>query len=267
MAISYAGTQLDLTQRFPDGTYAFHVIPHPGPAPCQIVWRYEGDHELFALYLLVNHLREQGAQCLRLVMPYVPNARMDRVKAANEVFTLKHFAQFINDLRFDAVVILDPHSNVAPALLNNVIVKTPEYYVEQALDHIKTRKLRIYYPDEGAMKRYIDMRFHGSALRYTFGIKQRDWLTGKILSTEVAHPEVVKDCDVLIIDDICSRGGTFYHSAKALKAAGAKDIYLFVTHCENTILQGEMINDDDVKHIFCTDSIFTGEHDKITVLS
>lgn len=45
---------------------------------------------------------------------------MDRVKNPDEVFTLKYFCEFINDLKFDVVYVNDPHSDVSMALLNNV---------------------------------------------------------------------------------------------------------------------------------------------------
>lgn len=73
--------------------------------------------------------------------------------------------------------------------------------------------------------------------------------------------ELVKDKGVLIVDDICSRGGTFYHAANALKEAGAKNIYLYVTHAEHTMVEGDMYNQDIVKKIFTTDSIFKPEWD------
>ena len=73
--------------------------------------------------------------------------------------------------------------------------------------------------------------------------------------------------DVLIVDDICSKGGTFYHSAKKLKALGAKNIYLYITHCENTILEGDLINSGLIKEIYTTDTIFTKKHDLIKVLT
>ena len=74
------------------------------------------------------------------------------------------------------------------------------------------------------------------------------------------------DSNILIIDDICSKGGTFYHSAKRLKEAGAANIYLYITHCENTIHEGELLNSDLIKHIYTTDSILTKTHEKITIL-
>ena len=73
--------------------------------------------------------------------------------------------------------------------------------------------------------------------------------------------------DVLIVDDICSKGGTFYHSAKKLKELGADNIYLYITHCENSILEGELINSGLIKEIYTTDTIFTKEHELIKVLN
>ena len=42
--------------------------------------------------------------------------------------------------------------------------------------------------------------------------------------------ELIDGSRVLIVDDLCSRGGTFYHSAKKLKELGAKEIYLYISH-------------------------------------
>ena len=67
------------------------------------------------------------------------------------------------------------------------------------------------------------------------------------------------------MDDICSRGGTFYHSAKKLKELGAKEVCLYVTHCENTIIEGELLTSDLIEKVYTTNSIFTKEHEKIEV--
>lgn len=71
-----------------------------------------------------------------------------------------------------------------------------------------------------------------------------------------AYPLAVID-PILIVDDICSKGGTFYHSAKALKAAGAKSVSLYVTHCESSITVGDLAASDGlVDHVYTTKSIF-----------
>ena len=229
----------------------------------QIAWNYESDAELFTLICLRKHYGQSNAI---LWMDYCPHARMDRVKESNDVFTLKYFADVINSLNFAEVRILDPHSNVCSALIDNVKVEYPQEMISKTISAISDKtNLVAFYPDEGAMKRGTDY-VKGV---YAFGIKKRDWETGKILGLELMNKDVVKDRDVLIIDDICSRGGTFYHSAKALHKAGAAEVNLYITHCEFTIHEGDLREKDLINQIYTTDSILRQTYwfDKINFLN
>ena len=242
---------------FPDGTLLTKFDPNSDefdPRGNMLVeWYYENDAELFALICVKRHLdRVYSYSDVILYMPYIPHARQDRVKSDEDVFTLKYFCEVINSLGFKIVHVRDAHSNVSLALLNNVEPMDVSRHINQAIYLCKdTDNFALYFPDEGAMKRYSD----GCGLPYTFGIKKRNWEDGKILGIQIADPEMVSGKDVLIIDDICSRGGTFYHSAKALKEAGAKDIYLYITHCENTILEGDIFTSGLIKQVYTTDSL------------
>jgi ribose-phosphate pyrophosphokinase len=159
--------------------------------------------------------------------------------------------------------------NVEDAIYDTIYKITCE--IAGSYDHQERMEaqadLVVFFPDEGAMKRYSDMI---NDIPYAFGIKKRDWATGKILGLDIMNAELVKDKNILIIDDICSRGGTFLHSAKALKAAGANRIFLYVTHAEQTMVEGEMYNNPDlVERIYTTDSIFNIEWDnldKVTIV-
>lgn len=247
-------------KRFPDGTLhaEFPRISFASPY-VYIDWLYENDAELFTLICARNHY---AGKKVRLYMPYVPHARMDRVKNDKDVFTLKYFCQTINSLNFDSVTIHDPHSNVAPALLNNVTVLTPERDVKDVIQRLKKEDLVMFYPDDGAMKRYEGML----DLPYAYGIKKRNWETGRIESLEVANGNLIEGKPVLIVDDICSYGGTFARASKVLKRLGASEIYLYVTHCENNILKGDIFKENIIDKVFTTKSIFTEEHEKIAVL-
>lgn len=262
------GRELSFTQ-FPDNTSSFRFDVNKSVKDLEweryeIEWRYDNDAECILLWYLVNHIRSivGSDSAIYLYMPYIPNARMDRVKNEDEVFTLKWFANFINGMHFDQVVVLDPHSNVSTALIDNVLVIQPEFLIQKAIDAIAADNLLLCYPDEGAAKRYSELM----EAEYIFGIKHRDWRTGKIERLELTTPEKVAGRTVLIVDDICSRGGTFTHTASALKEAGANDIYLYVSHCENTIFNGLVLTDGLIRHVFTTDSIYRGEHENVTVL-
>lgn len=249
------------TDRFPDGTLSLRLDLGETPKH-KIVWNYESDVEMAVLLYVVRHLKSFGHSA-DLYMPYIPNARMDRVKNSDEIFTLKYFAEFINYLEFENVYVLDPHSNVSAALFHNLHIDSGLRYIQCAISRIDDDNLVMYYPDEGAMKRYSELI---ADKPYAFGIKRRDWRSGNILGITLVNEDLVKGKNILIVDDICSKGGTFYHSAKALKSAGANDIYLYVSHCENTIFKGELIDSDLIKHIYTTKSLLTNAHDKITTI-
>lgn len=240
--------------QFPDGSLMlkmdenFHVR--------DLEWHYESDAELFTVICLAKKYYLDS-----LLLPYVPHARMDRTKNESDVFTLKYFADVINSLGFSEIKVLDPHSNVTTALLNNVVVQSPELYIKRAICKIDSDQVLMFYPDEGSVKRYSDM----FKRPYAFGIKKRDWNTGEILGLDVIGAESVSGKDILIVDDICSRGGTFLHSAKKLKELGANKIYLYVTHCENTILEGDLLTSGLIEKVFTTDSIFNQKHEMIEV--
>ena len=262
---------------FPDGTLHLNL---PDEHIYGVKWNYESDAELFTLICIAKHYNDPA---MELYLPYIPHARMDRVKSNEDVFTLKYFCEVINSLNFRRVWVMDAHSNVSLALLNNVKQMSVQDTIYDAVykltcelcggyDHQERMKaqadLVVFFPDEGAMKRYSDMI---NDMPYAFGIKKREWATGKILGLDIMNAELVKDKNVLIIDDICSRGGTFLHSAKALKAAGANRIFLYVTHAEKTMVEGEMYNNLDlVERIYTTDSIFNIEWDdrnKVTIVN
>ena len=244
---------------FPDGTFLLKEAitdTDEKDAAIEIKWNYENNEELLAIYFLAKHIQAAGYHNLILNMPYIPNARQDRVKNPEDVFTLKYFAELINSLHFTEVRVLDAHSNVSLALIDRVRQDTPQKYIGKVIDEIERnagKKPLMFYPDEGAGKRYSDM----ISLPYCFGIKKRDWSTGEIKGLSVAgETDQIAGNDVLIVDDICSYGGTFIHSAEALAALGAADIYLFMSHCEDSALKGKLCECGDIKQIYTTDSIF-----------
>jgi ribose-phosphate pyrophosphokinase len=265
--------------RFPDGTLLMKLPFSPKPSN-EIHWHYENDAELFKLICLVKTMREmyKGVR-IDLFMPYLPNARQDRIKNPEDVFTLKYFCEIINSLEFDTVFVTDVHSNVGLALLDRVREIKPWEQIHNALTKITFmetgdvmhearekcyKNLLLFYPDEGAMKRYSGEM----GMPFVFGVKKRNWETGAIEGLDLmGSVEDIKGKNILIIDDICSKGGTFYHSAKRLKEAGAANIYLYVTHCENTIYEGELLKEDSlIKHIFTTNSLLTAPNEKITIV-
>lgn len=261
--IKINGKQVELSH-FPDGTLLVKELI-PDSEKVVLTWLFENNEELVALFFLTKHLRAGGVKDVELELPYIPNARQDRVKRKEDVFTLKYFAQMINSLEFSRVRVLDPHSYVSEALIDRIDIQSPKQYVEKVMEKLGqegNENILMFYPDEGAMKRYSSMFDQP----YAFGIKKRDWVTGDIKGLDVSgQTELLHGSTVLIVDDICSRGGTFFFSAKKLKELGVSKVYLYISHCENTILEGEILESGLVEKVFTTNSIFTSQHEKVEV--
>ena len=259
---------IDLNQ-FPDGTLLvkFSAVA----STFTIEWKYENDAELFALICISRHLRELNPTAIfTLKMPYIPNARMDRVKETSDVFTLKYFAEVINSLQFSKVLVLDPHSATSKEMIANIEVLSPKPYMEEALQRIKEQggnPTTVFFVDKGGRSRYHEML----PLPSVYGEKERDWQTGQILGTKVVgDEELVKGKDILIIDDIISYGGSIYYNAMKLKELGCGNLYVFATHIENSILdedRGLLIRSGLINKLFTTDSLFSKQHERIETIT
>lgn len=247
-------------KNFPDGTY---MISAPDidekmlVKGIQLSWKYENEAELPVLIYLTENLKDRYPHLrLRLYMPYLPNARMDRTYKPSEVFTLKYFCSVINSLGFDKVSVLDVHSNVGVALLDRCESISPNKYIAQMLLECGFDPDRdyLFFPDEGSCKRYSGLQAITECKNIGFGIKKRDWDTGKILGLNAVGPDP-KGKRVFIIDDICAYGGTVYYSAEKLKELSCEDINVFFTHCENSIAKGKLFSCGMIKGIYTTNSL------------
>lgn len=172
---------------------------------------------MIELALLVNALRYEFHMStpIDLDLPYVPYSRQDRVCAEGDAFGLKVFAEQLNALNLNRVVIFDSHSDVAPALINNCIHREAK-----ALFALNTQFLARYShlvsPDAGAYKK-VNSIASLSNLPVIPALKTRDTSTGRLSNTVLVTTEVKNPSRFLIIDDICDKGGTFLALGTKLK--------------------------------------------------
>jgi len=226
--------------------------------------KYENDSDLIKLMFIKRYLDVLKKQS-ELVVYYMPYSRMDRSEGGS-AFTLKYVADFINALSFDKITVIEPHSDVTPALLNNCESSFPSvnilYDVKNNINFNNDNDY-LYFPDAGAEKRYSKMIKVKNQL---VGFKHRDFQTGKIISLEVLGEVKQKGFKVIMIDDLSSYGGTFILGATKLRELGASEIYLVVGHAEESIYKGDIFKTDLINKVFTTNSIVTEElNDRIKI--
>lgn len=193
-----------------------------------VTHRLNSFNDLGLLCLAVDALKRMGATPKTLIIPYFPAARQDRVMVKGEPLSVKIYADIINNLCFKKVVILDAHSEVTPALLNNCEAISNHRFIEKVIREIGTNATLIS-PDGGALKKiYKVSEFLGGA-EVVECSKSRDVKTGKLTGFKVYVNDLEgKDC--LIVDDISDGGGTFIGLAEELKNKNSGKLYLAVTH-------------------------------------
>jgi ribose-phosphate pyrophosphokinase len=220
-------------------------------------FRYHTDIDISMLIMLKKYVDNNfNHVSTTLVMKYIPYSRMDR-QIDGYLFTLKYFCQLINDLNFSKVIVLDAHSNVSTALLDRCYDVDVNTLIDGVFEQLKYDVDYVFYPDNGACKRYSEILKLPNNTPYFYGNKRRNLQTGEIINYELVDCPDIKDKNILIIDDLCAKGFTFYNAAQKLRENGAEKVYLYISHCEDSIYKGEIFKTDLINKVFTTDSILT----------
>ncbi len=248
-------------ETYPNGEGIYRSVSLDNPVTISI--RFEDERDITKLMFVCQYLQEHGITEIYLNVPYFPYSRMDR-KIFGYMFTLQYFADFLNSVGFKKIRVFDPHSEIVQELVENIEIDYPTSLIRDVLIDIGDVN-HIFYPDKGAHKKYVSQMVGGNleAIPYFYGDKTRNLQTGKIERYDLVNvPEVIGN--VLLVDDLCVYGGTFNWAGSLLKEAGADKVYLYVSHCENSIHDGELLEGDLIEKVYTTDSILTNwDHPKL----
>ena len=261
--------------RFPDGQQSI-TLENKGYAfrdtlkNVTIKSRFNSFRDLEIIIAANQTLRQLGAEYVELYVPYFLGARSDRRFEENSVNYLKNVVcPIINLQKFNRVTVVDPHSDVLEACLDNFEKFTNVGVVQFALvdyfaNILKIEKsnytdVELVSPDAGALKKVYHaaeaMSFNKDIL---IASKHRDIKTGKITHTEVPNLTGTESKAYFILDDICDGGRTFIELAKAIRLQRPKGefndkIFLVVTH--GLFSAGLKPLNDAFDGIYTTDSI------------
>lgn len=192
----------------------------------------KNSQDLMELVMAKNALDEvvRGLDVkMGLWMMYIPYARQDRFCEPGEAFGVKAFANILNSLKFDEVIVVDPHSDVSRAVIDNLTVIEQDDVAFHMLGwKIKQEGFHLVSPDGGALKKIFKL---GKRLGVEVHCaeKVRDTLTGEIIKTNITVLDF-EGKNLMIVDDICDGGRTFIELAKVLKERNVGKVELYVTH-------------------------------------
>lgn len=202
-----------------------------------VVARLQSAMEVLELALIKDALVRLigGSVKINLLLPYVPYGRQDRVCVRGESFSVQVFARLIAAMSFNQVTIVDPHSEITPAIFETLGVSLrviTQLEVIQRFDDFANRIMKgvvFISPDAGANKKTADIAKYFAHSEFIRADKMRNLATGEIKET-IVYADNLGGRDVVIADDICDGGRTFTELAKVLKAKNAGKVILYVTH-------------------------------------
>ena len=246
-----------------------HVKLEDGPEKSvRIIASLNSSDEIFKLILLTDALKRKGVEITEVFIPYVPYARQDRVMNNGEALSIKVFCELINSQNYKKVVVLDPHSEVTTALLNNVEVQELNLLEPVLLKYGHDDSV-LFSPDAGALKKIYKA---AQLANYTGEVvtcsKHRDTTTGKITDTIVPYRIDHYKKNIIIVDDICDGGRTFIEIAKKIKLVPSEErkIVLVVTH--GIFSQGlDVLKEGGIDKVYTTNSFKDIDHPLVTQFS
>lgn len=240
---------------FPDG----EVLPRiPSPASTTIVYRSlnQPNARLVELLLSVDAWRSNGVKRLVLAAPYLPYMRQDMAFRSGEPVSQRVLAGLLDDA-FDRIVTVDPHLHRTPSL--EALFPNCECVHLFGADALVSR-LRTSPPSPETLVVGPD-------------IESRPWVTRIADPLGLDHATFRKvrrsDVDVgiaapldlpvagrpiLLVDDICSTGGTLREATAILRSSGAASITVFVTHMLGDTTVAESVLRAGATRIISTDS-------------
>lgn len=198
---------------------------HPKVTEIKIdAWLATND-DIIKLMLLVDALRREyiGARLIARI-PYMMYARQDRVCNRGEANSAVVMANIINSLGFDEVTVLDPHSDVIPALIHNIRIINQIDIFKRA--HSNWSGIHIVAPDAGAYKKATAFAKAVGAAGVIVCNKERNLVNGHVVRIDMSAD--VTGMRLFVLDDICDGGRTFTELAKLLTKAVRTE--LAVTH-------------------------------------
>lgn len=221
-----------------------------------ITMKFEDNRDITNMIMAAAWIRDELGEDTPIIldMPYVPYSAMDR-EINDQIFSLKLFGQEVEKLHFKQVIVLDPHNkDVLEQYVSNIVYMDINKYTSEAIKRFMPNV--IFFPDKGAMIKYPSI-VDTKGIPVIHGNKRRELSDrGRLATYEVVTDGVdIKGKRILIIDDICRKGGTFDWAGTELKKLGVGEIGLYVSHCEACIFDGKLLNEDSpISIIYTNDS-------------
>lgn len=225
------------------GAHVFIIQPTSSPV----------NEHYMELFIMVDALKRASAATINVIMPYYGYSRQDRKARSREPITAKLIADMLQTAGASRVVCIDLHAGQIQGFFDIPIDNFPA--APLLASYFKKKRMKdlvIVSPDHGGATRARTFARLLGGVPLAIIDKRRPQANVAEVINIIGE---VKDKTVIIVDDIIDTAGTLVAAAKALKAAGALDVYAAATHPVLSPPAIERIADSDIKEVIVTNTI------------
>ncbi|MBI3312434.1 MAG: ribose-phosphate pyrophosphokinase [Candidatus Omnitrophica bacterium] len=210
------------------------------------------DH-LMELLILLDAMKRASARRITAVLPYFGYARQDRKDQPRVPITAKLVANLITVAGADRVLTMDLHAGQIQGFFD--IPLDHLFAVNTFVDYFRKDRvledLVVVSPDVGGIKM---ARAYAKRLRANLAMVDKR----RINHMEAEVMDImgeVKGMNAIIVDDLVSTAGSLVEAVRALKEAGAREVYAAITHAVLSGPARERLAASPLKELVVTDSI------------
>ncbi|MBI2572699.1 ribose-phosphate diphosphokinase [Candidatus Woesearchaeota archaeon] len=187
------------------------------------------DTSLFDVTFAAHTAKDLGAKKVILVAPYLSYMRQDKRFHPGEAITSRIMAKMLNPC-IDHLITIDPHLHRYKSLRDIFTMKTSCLTANNILaKYIKTHFNHpvIIGPDWESYQWAEDI---AKEVGTQVTIMEKTRFSSRHVTSKMIHPVMLKDREIVVVDDILSTGHTICEAAKNAYNAGAHRVGAVVVH-------------------------------------
>ncbi len=204
------------------------------------------------LLIMIDALKRASAKSINVIMPYYGYSRQDRKARSRQPISAKLMADLIQTAGASRVITMDLHASQIQGFFNIPIDNMVAF--PTIADYFCGKKFEdavVVSPDHGGATR---ARKLAQALSVPMAIIDKRRPAPNVAEVMAIIGEV-KNKTCIIIDDMIDTAGTLTVAAKALKEAGAKEVYASCTHAIFSGPAVDRINNSVLEEVVVTNTI------------
>ncbi|MBI4992364.1 MAG: ribose-phosphate pyrophosphokinase [Candidatus Harrisonbacteria bacterium] len=202
-----------------------------GKEVCVLGSSFSPPENLLELLILINTLKINGVKKITAIIPYFGYSRSDHQYLPGTPINARLMAQLIETAGATKIITLSLHGKTKKFFRIPITHLSAMPLLADYVKKLKIKNLVVACPDKGGIP---------LAKEFARALKIKN-----ILTLEKSHPtpqqtKVIKisgdprDKNIVLVDDMIQSGGTIIKAAEALRASGAKIIYVAVAHLVST---------------------------------